>query len=82
MLIIKIQKFFKKHEWIGRRCGMIIVALFIIGYGLIHIVERRIIYYNYWGGIVFSHFVVGIGILALLVGIYMALKQNNDNKGK
>ncbi len=81
MSIIKTQRFLKTHKWIGRYAG-IFFSIFIIAYGLLHLANKKSVYTNYWGGVVFAHFVVGLGVLALLVSIYTVIKENKNTKKK
>jgi hypothetical protein len=46
------------------------VALFLIIYGVLHIMAGRSSYHNYWGGEVFAPFVVLAGAILFFVVIF------------
>jgi cbb3-type cytochrome oxidase subunit 3 len=73
-----------RKERLGK-AGLIVMALFLIFYGIVAIVENRWTYENYWGGGVFAPVAILFGCLVIYVVVfrYDALKKSGvDKKGR
>ncbi len=59
------------------RSGLILVALIVIGTGLIPVVLKKDLFYsNWWGGMVFTPLVVLIGTFFLYLAVFKYEKIN------
>jgi uncharacterized membrane protein len=67
------------------KIGLTVMALFLIFYGTLAMIENRWIYGNYWGGQVFAPVAILFGVLRIYIVIFRfnALKKSGvDKKGR
>ena len=67
----------KKSKKLFIRSGLVLVALVIIGTGLIPLIFKGNLFYsNWWGGLVFAPLAVLIGIFFLYIVLFKYEKVN------